>query len=76
MHHVVAFKNGGLTNMDNIVPLCKYHNGKNDDDWWRRLNGHVEKRGPFAYWVSAYGFKDRRNEHRLAMLGAARKLFG
>ncbi|MGZ7497316.1 HNH endonuclease signature motif containing protein [Corynebacterium sp. ZY180755] len=76
MHHVIAFKNGGLTNMDNIVPLCKYHNGKNDDDWWRRLNGHVEKRGPFAYWVSAYGFKDRRNEHRLAMLGAARKLFG
>ncbi|MGZ7496964.1 HNH endonuclease signature motif containing protein [Corynebacterium sp. ZY180755] len=76
LHHVVAWKNGGDTNITNLVPLCAYHNGINDDDWWNTIHGHIEKRGPFAYWVSAYGLPDRRNQHPLAMLGGCRKIFG
>lgn len=32
VNHVVAVKNGGLTNMNNLVMACGYHNGVNDDD--------------------------------------------
>lgn len=31
-HHIVPWARGGPTNMTNLVPLCKYHNGINDDD--------------------------------------------
>lgn len=31
-HHITAWKNGGETNVDNLVPLCGYHNHINDDD--------------------------------------------
>ena len=32
IHHIHAWKHGGFTNPDNLVTLCKYHNGINDDD--------------------------------------------
>lgn len=32
MHHINGVKQGGLTNARDITPLCRYHNGKNDDD--------------------------------------------
>lgn len=31
MHHIVAWEDGGMTNIDNLVPLCPYHNGVNED---------------------------------------------
>lgn len=31
-HHITAWKHGGETNLDNLVPLCSYHNHINDDD--------------------------------------------
>ncbi|MCZ9299274.1 MULTISPECIES: HNH endonuclease signature motif containing protein [Corynebacterium] len=32
MHHIRRWQDGGPTNLDNLVPLCKYHNAINDDD--------------------------------------------
>ncbi|MEJ5997803.1 HNH endonuclease signature motif containing protein [Corynebacterium sp. H130] len=31
-HHMIPWARGGPTNIANLVPLCKYHNGINDDD--------------------------------------------
>lgn len=53
-HHIIAWKNGGLTNIDNLVPLCPYHNGVNDDDARGtrgriiRINGKIEWIPPWA----------------------------
>lgn len=30
-HHVIPWERGGETNLDNLVPLCAYHNGVNED---------------------------------------------
>lgn len=30
-HHLVAYKDGGPTNVWNMIPLCAYHNGVNED---------------------------------------------
>ena len=32
VHHLIAWKNGGYTNQENLVMLCPYHNGVNQDD--------------------------------------------
>lgn len=32
IHHIVAWKHGGPTNIANLAPLCRYHNRTNDDD--------------------------------------------
>ena len=31
-HHIKAWKNGGKTTIDNLLPLCRAHNRQNDDD--------------------------------------------
>lgn len=31
-HHIERWQDGGSTNIDNLVPLCQYHNAINDDD--------------------------------------------
>ncbi|MGX1739802.1 HNH endonuclease signature motif containing protein [Corynebacterium flavescens] len=31
-HHLTPWKHGGQTNVANLVTLCNYHNGVNDDD--------------------------------------------
>ena len=31
IHHIQAWQHGGETNLDNLSPLCRYHNGTNDD---------------------------------------------
>ncbi|MDD7586001.1 MAG: HNH endonuclease signature motif containing protein [Corynebacterium glucuronolyticum] len=38
-HHSKAHKHGGKTNSDTIIPLCRYHNLKNDDDPDKPKNG-------------------------------------
>lgn len=30
-HHLDRWEDGGMTNIDNLVPLCQYHNAINDD---------------------------------------------
>ena len=32
IHHIEAWNHGGHTNLQNLVPLCAYHNGLNQDD--------------------------------------------
>ena len=63
-HHVHAWKNGGETNITNLVPLCKFHNGRNDDDPGRRLHGRIEMVGMRAYWRSPRNGRLMRNRHR------------
>ncbi|MGP5578906.1 HNH endonuclease signature motif containing protein, partial [Corynebacterium flavescens] len=31
-HHLTPWKHGGETNVANLVTLCSYHNGINEDD--------------------------------------------
>lgn len=40
-HHMVAAKNGGSTSVWNLTKLCAHHNGRNDDDRERPVNGFV-----------------------------------
>ena len=71
MHHVHPWKHGGATNLDNLAPLCRYHNRVNDDD------PHATKRGRIAmirgapWWVSPHGHRVK-NTNR----GALDQLFG
>lgn len=73
IHHVTAWKNGGLTNMDNLTTLCRYHNRVNDDDWYRRKRGRIEMRGGVPVWVSPYGNTRVNPRHPY---GAMQTLFG
>ncbi len=56
IHHVQPWKHGGETNMDNLSPLCPYHNGVHDDDPWLRKRGHIEIRAGTPVWVSPRGY--------------------
>ena len=42
-HHITAVKHGGQTTTTNLTMLCKYHNGRNDDDVERHRNGRMER---------------------------------
>ncbi|MDO4929294.1 MAG: HNH endonuclease signature motif containing protein [Corynebacterium sp.] len=39
-HHVQAWKNGGATNLENLVAACPTHNAQNDDDREKCRNGY------------------------------------
>lgn len=43
IHHIHAHKHGGKTTGVNLVPLCKEHNGKNDDNPGQHFNGRIER---------------------------------
>ena len=44
IHHIQAYKHGGRTSQENLVGLCPYHNGTNDDDPDKLpLNGRIER---------------------------------
>ena len=43
MHHSKAHYLGGLTDAVTLIPLCKYHNGRNDDDPDKPKNGRHER---------------------------------
>lgn len=45
IHHIWAWTQGGYTNIANLVPLCAYDNGRNDDDPRVHRNGRIERRG-------------------------------
>ena len=42
-HHITAHKHGGATTGLNLTPLCKFHNGKNDDNPGQHVNGRIER---------------------------------
>lgn len=74
MHHMRAHRHEGSTTPENLVALCAYHNGCNDDDPHApprrgrmvRVDGHARRR-------SVDGFLDA-NDHRASTLGAMRLL--
>ena len=73
IHHITAWKNGGATNLNNLAPLCRYHNRVNDDDAYRRKRGRVEMRRGSPIWVSPLGFARPNKRHPF---GAMHLLFG
>ena len=71
MHHVHPWKHGGATNLDNLAPLCRYHNRVNDDDPRTTKRGRIEMIRGAPWWVSPHGHRVK-NIHR----GALDQLFG
>ena len=55
MHHIDAWRFGGETNLANLVPLCRFHNGRNDDDPTVRRYGRIHIRDGTPIWVSPGG---------------------
>lgn len=72
IHHIEAWKNGGETNVNNLAPLCRYHNRVNDDDVHVARRGHIEMRGGAPVWVSPRGFARANTLHPF---GGMRSLF-
>jgi hypothetical protein len=35
LHHVIWWRNGGRTDLDNLIPLCTHHHHRVHDDEWR-----------------------------------------
>ena len=71
IHHITAWKHGGETNMDNLAPLCSYHNRVNDDDPWHTSRGRIEIINGTPTWVSPSGVPVPVTE-----AGAMQQLFG
>ncbi|MBC3179678.1 HNH endonuclease signature motif containing protein [Corynebacterium lujinxingii] len=71
LHHVTAWKHGGETNMDNLAPLCRYHNRINDDDPWRKKRGRIVMIRGAPVWISPRGYPVKNTNH-----GVMDKLFG
>ena len=55
VHHIKAWSKGGLTNMDNLAMLCRYHNRTNDDDPEHSYHGRVENIRGAPIWRSPRG---------------------
>lgn len=71
-NHNRAWSAGGDTNVSNASMLCRYHNGKVDDDRSKRRFGYVERVNGHSKYFSAFGGPPRRNEHPTARGGALR----
>ena len=71
MHHVHPWKHGGATNLDNLAPLCRYHNRVNDDDPRTTTRGRIEMIRGAPWWVSPHRHRVK-NTNR----GALDQLFG
>ena len=71
MHHVHPWKHGGATNLDNLAPLCRYHNRINDDDPRTTKRGRIEMIRGAPWWVSPHGHRAKNTDR-----GALDQLFG
>ena len=71
MHHMRPWKHGGATNLDNLAPLCRYHNRVNDDDPRTTKRGRIEMIRGAPWWISPHGHRVK-NTNR----GALDQLFG
>ena len=71
IHHVTAWKHGGETNVDNLAPLCRYHNRVNDDDPWRSVRGRIAMIRGAPTWISPGGVPVKNSDR-----GAMDQLFG
>ena len=70
MHHVHPWKHGGATNLDNLTPLCRYHNRVNDDPRTTK-RGRIEMIRGAPWWVSPHGHRVKNTDR-----GALDQLFG
>lgn len=73
IHHILAWSHGGETNMANLVPLCRCHNGTNDDDPDTPNRRRIEPERGTGKWCSPKG---RPAANPLANAGAMELLFG
>ncbi|MCZ9294795.1 HNH endonuclease signature motif containing protein [Corynebacterium meitnerae] len=73
VHHIKAWSKGGLTNMDNLAMLCRYHNRTNDDDPSKPHHGRVENIRGTPMWRSPRGYLIPNTVHPF---GAMTLLYG
>ena len=73
VHHITAWSRGGLTNMDNLAMLCRYHNRTNDDDPTKPHHGRVENIRGTPMWRSPRGYLIPNTVHPF---GAMTLLYG
>ena len=73
VHHITAWSRGGLTNMDNLAMLCRYHNRTNDDDPSTPHHGRVENIRGTPMWRSPRGYLVPNTVHPF---GAMTLLYG
>lgn len=59
IHHVVAWKDGGETNMSNLVVLCRYHNRMNEVPG----RGRIELVDGLPIWTSPRGYRVPNDYH-------------
>lgn len=62
-HHVTPWKQGGPTNLNNLVMVCRYHNYVNDDDVGKQKRGRIEIRDGEGVWVSPGGVPVSNDYH-------------
>ncbi|WP_235923129.1 HNH endonuclease signature motif containing protein [Corynebacterium lizhenjunii] len=56
IHHIRRHKDNGQTEPSNLVPLCKYHNGTNDDDPTKPTGrGIIERLNGRIVWFPPWG---------------------
>lgn len=72
-HHITPWKHGGKTNLDNLAPLCRYHNRTNDDDPGTAKRGRIVRRNGRFSWRSPF---DRDAVNARGPRGAMELLFG
>lgn len=72
IHHVTAWKHGGPTNLNNLAPLCRYHNRINDDDPYKRKRGRIAFIRGAPVWISPRGYAVPNGRHQY---GAMHQLF-
>lgn len=73
IHHITAWKHGGETNLANLAPLCRYHNGTNDDDPRVARRGRIERVAGAPVWTSPRGYRVHNPYHH--HYGAMQQLF-
>jgi len=72
IHHIKPVKHGGKTVSENLMVLCDYHNGINDDDLDKPKHGHMVRINGLEYWQPAFGGPLQLNMNPCAQGGAVR----
>ena len=72
IHHMKPVKHGGKTVSENLMVLCDYHNGINDDDLDKPKHGHMVRINGLEYWKPAFGGPLQLNMNPCAQGGAVR----
>ncbi|MCI6206032.1 MAG: HNH endonuclease signature motif containing protein [Corynebacterium glucuronolyticum] len=72
IHHMKPVKHGGKTVSENLMVLCDYHNGINDDDLDKPKHGHMVRIDGLEYWKPAFGGPLKLNMNPCAQGGAVR----